>query len=120
MPIVTGGWTVDSGYVEYLDRTGMAVTLFNAQIVEAVKQKLIALEVAGDLTAAEKMLRQVIVMSGCVPPYSQNGTFSADLERIAMFIRLETKWSRGVYMPFDDIKVCINNQWANILKKYTV
>jgi hypothetical protein len=117
MPIVTGGWTVDGGYVEYLDRTGMAVTLFNAQIVEAVKQKLIALEVAGDLTIAEKMLRQTIVTSA--PPYLGPGTFSADLERIAMFIRLESKWSRGVYMPFADLVVCINNQWTNILKKYT-
>jgi len=38
----------------------MAVTLFNAQIVEAIKQKLIALGVAGDLTAAEKMLRRYL------------------------------------------------------------
>ena len=119
MAIVVGGWTVDSGYVEYLDRTGMAVTLFNAQIVEAVKQKLIALEVAGDLTAAEKMLRQVIVTNNSIPPFAQQ-VLTPDIERIAMFIRLEAKWSRGVYMPFDDIKACISNQWANILKKYTV
>ena len=107
MAIVVGGWTVDSGYVEYLDRTGMAVTLFNAQIVEAVKQKLIALEVAGELSAAEKELRR----------FAQP-MVTFDIERIAMFIRLESKWSRGVYMPFDDIKACISNQWVNILKKY--
>jgi len=119
MPIVTGGWTVDGGYVEYLDRTGMAVTLFNAQIVEAVKQKLIALEVAGDLTMPEKMLRQVIVTNNSIPPFAQQ-VLTPDIERIAMFIRLESKWSRGVYMPFADLVVCINNQWTNILKKYTM
>ena len=119
MPITPGGYTVDGGYVEYLDRTGMAVTLFNAQIVEAVKQKLIALEVAGDLTMPEKMLRSVIVTNNNIPLFAQQ-ILTPDIERIAMFIRLESKWSRGVYMPFDDIKVCINNQWANILKKYTV
>ena len=118
MPITPGGYTVDGGYVEYLDRTGMAVTLFNAQIVEAVKQKLIALEVAGDLTAAEKELRR-IVTSNNTPPFAQP-MLTPDIERIAMFIRLESKWARGVYMPFEDLVVCINNQWTNILKKYTV
>jgi hypothetical protein len=118
MPIVTGGWTVDGGYVECLDKTGMAVTLFNAQIVEAIKQKLIAIEVAGDLTAPEKALRQVIVTINCATAFLQPWALPADLERIAGFIRLEPKWSRGVYMPFADLVVCINNQWTNILKKY--
>ena len=103
MPIVTGGWTVDSGFVEYLDKTGTAVSLFNGVVVESIKQKLCDLEVAGTLLPAEKALRD-------------SGDFCID--RVLQFIRKEPKCTRGLYMPAADIRVCIDNQWANILKRY--
>ncbi len=103
MPVVAGGWTVDSGYVEYLDRTGMAATIFNACVVEAVKQKLCDQEVAGTLTPSEKSLRDC-------------GDYSID--RVLQFIRKDAKWSRGLYMPFADIVSVINSQWVNILKRW--
>jgi hypothetical protein len=103
MAIVAGGWTVDSGFVEYLDKTGIATTLFSALVVESIKQKLCDLEVAGTLSPAEKALRD-------------SGDYSID--RVLQFIRKEPKWTRGLYMPAADIKVCIDNQWANILKRY--
>jgi len=103
MPIVAGGWTVDGGFVEYLDRTGMAFTLFAALVTEAIKQKLCDIENTGTLSDAEKSLRD-------------SGDYSID--RVLQFIRKDPKWSRGLYMPFADIVVVINNQWTNILKRW--
>jgi hypothetical protein len=115
--IVTGGWTVDGGYVEYLDKTGYATTLFYTMIQEAIKHKLAVLESTGDLTTPEKNLRTAIINGGQPGPFMGQQP-NTELERILQFIRLESKWSRGVYMPFADLVVCINNQWTNILKKY--
>jgi hypothetical protein len=117
VPIVTGGWTVDGGYVEYLDKTGYVTTLFYMMIQEAIKQKLAAIESTGDLSMAEKNLRNIIFNVNAPSPFMMQQS-NTEVERILQFIRLEPKWSRGLYMPFADLKVCIDNQWTNILKKY--
>jgi len=117
MPITPGGYTVDGGYVEYLDKTGYATTLFYTMIQEAIKQKLAAIESTGDLSTAEKNLRTAIINGNAPAPFMMQQS-NTEVERILQFIRLEPKWSRGVYMPFADLKICIDNQWTNILKKY--
>ena len=119
MPIITGGWTVDAGYVEYLDRTGEITTIFEKLIKEAIKQKLCDIEVAGTLSQPEKNFRDSLggIHFNLV---SNPGMENPILEKIKQFIRKEAKWSRGMYMPFADLRICIDNQWVNILKTWTV
>ena len=56
MPVITGGWTVDSGYCEILDKTGLINTIFHEGVKEALKRRMVTLETAGTLTSAEKAL----------------------------------------------------------------
>lgn len=100
--VVTGGWTVDTGYVDFLESTGRTHDLFKSAVIEVVNQKFADLESAGTLTPAEKAMR--------------NQGWSVD--RVIQFIKNEPKWSRGIWMPWVDIRTCIDNQWSNILKQF--
>jgi uncharacterized protein involved in high-affinity Fe2+ transport len=103
MPVITGGFTVDLGWCEFLDSSGKINELFIAAVNEVVYQKIIDIEIAGTLSAAEK---NMINLRNYV-------------DRVIHFIKEESKYiSRGQYMPWGDIRACIDNQWANILKHY--
>lgn len=102
MPVITGGFTVDSGYCDFLDRSGKINQIFQEAVVEVVNQKFADLEVAGTLTAPERAMR----------------TQGFSIDRIIQFIRKDPKWSRQSYMPWVDIRTCIDNQWSNILKQW--
>lgn len=102
---VAGGWTVDQGYIDVINDNGLDLSLFRAAIITAIKAKLIAIEIAGTLSPAEKCLRD-------------SGDYSID--RVIGFIKTEIKYiSRGQNSPYADVVTMINNQWANILKRWT-
>lgn len=101
---VSGGWTVDQGMINIINDSNLSTTLFKSAIVSAVKAKLAAIEIAGTLSSAEKALRD-------------SGDYA--VERALEFIKTEIKYTtRGEACPYADVVMMINNQWANILKRW--
>jgi hypothetical protein len=106
MPVVSGGWTTDADYVDQLDSSGMINTIFKERVIYAIKKKILDVESASGLSAAEKSLQD---------------SSDYSIGRVLILIKREAKYvSRGVYMPGSDVDVCVNNQWTNILKKWVV
>ncbi len=104
MGVVSGGWTVDARYVEYLDQTGLVFEIYKNMVKHMLKIKLATIEGSSTLTPAEESL-------------ADSGDYG--IERCMDFIKLDPKYSaRGFYMPSADIASCLDSQWANILKKW--
>jgi hypothetical protein len=106
MPIVPGGFTVEPGWVEFLDRTGKIYDLFKDVVIDVIKDKLIdrMIDPVNPMTARERQLQDSGDYAICI---------------VLRCIKKEPKWTaRGPYMPLSDMRVCIDNQWSNILKKW--
>jgi hypothetical protein len=101
---VAGGWTVDQGYIDLINDNNLEPNLFRLAIEKAIQAKLTAIEGAGTLTPAERAL-------------ADSGGQGTD--RALEFVKLEPKYTaRGHNCPYADVVTMVNNQWANILKRW--
>ena len=113
MTLPVGGWTTDEGYGDALVLNGLQNTIFRSVVKQTANAILAAKEIAGTLTAPEKLLQADL---------DTNGVADILVGRMIAFLRQDAtgKWTaRGTWMASGEISALLTTAWPNILKKYS-
>lgn len=107
----TNGYTTDEMVAQGMLEEGLAFKVFRSTIRQVCISIIAAKEIAGTLTASEKLFRTDL---------GKDST-SSGVDQVLAMIKQDAsnRWvNRGIWMSSADVTTIVNAAWANILKKY--